>query len=68
MTAWPARGDRVVPSASYFGQVTIMPVMPFAGVPPPDTGALSEIGQALIHVTGSMVPARLFDKGWLKAS
>src|SRR5579862_7911005 len=28
ITAWPANGDNVVPSASYFGHVTIMPVMP----------------------------------------
>src|SRR6266850_957430 len=28
MTAWPANGDRVLPSASYFGQVTIVPVIP----------------------------------------
>src|SRR6266850_4146267 len=27
-TAWPASGDRVVPSASYFGHVTIVPVSP----------------------------------------
>src|ERR1700687_3102190 len=39
-TAWPASGDRVVPSASYFGQVTIMPVMPAA--------ACCVIGQAFI--------------------
>src|SRR6266850_4647430 len=27
-TAWPASGDSVVPSDSYFGQVTIVPVSP----------------------------------------
>src|SRR5437016_10353193 len=56
-TAWPASGDRVVPSASYFGQVTIMPVMPAC------VGLLVdcfEIGQASFPVVGSIVPARLF--------
>src|ERR1700740_1950506 len=28
ITAWPASGDRVAPSASYLGQVTMVPVMP----------------------------------------
>ena len=28
MTAWPASGDSVLPSDSYFGQVRIMPTMP----------------------------------------
>ena len=60
MTAWPARGDKVYPSDSYFGQVTIMPVMPPA--------VLGETGQASRPVTGSIVPARLFDKGWLNMS
>src|SRR5207302_3067525 len=31
--AWPARGDRVFPSDSYFGQVTIIPVMPVGLTP-----------------------------------
>ncbi len=65
-TAWPASGDSVVPSDSYFGQVTIMPVMPawVASVGQPGF----EIGQASLPVAGSMVPARLFDNGMLNMS
>src|ERR1700758_4915434 len=33
-TAWPASGDRVLPSDSYFGQVTIVPVIPVGLVVP----------------------------------
>src|SRR5258706_11177589 len=34
ITAWPASGERVCPSASYFRQVTIVPVIPVGlGVP-----------------------------------
>src|ERR1700687_4155491 len=58
-TAWPASGDRVVPSASYFGQVTIMPVMP---------AACFVIGQAFCPEEGSIVPSRLFVNGWLNMS
>src|SRR5215472_7782352 len=65
MTAWPASGDRVLPSDSYFGQVTIMPVMPAC------VGSLvacAEIGQASSPVEGSIVPVKAFDNGWLNAS
>src|ERR1700676_3347946 len=68
ITAWPDSGDRVLPSDSYFGQVTIMPVMPVAfgsvdrvvGVAP--VVALSSflpIGHASSPLFGSFVPARL---------
>src|SRR6267378_4344026 len=66
--AWPAIGDRVTPSASYFGQVTIMPVMPVC------VGSLAfarefiEIGHASWFVVGSNIPARALDNGWLNMS
>ena len=68
-TACPPNGDRVVPSASYFGQVTIMPVIPVRvrslGSP---IRELTEIGHASFPVAGSIVPARLFDNGMLNMS
>src|ERR1700675_1089259 len=69
-TAWPASGDRVVPSASYFGQVTIMPVMPsgLGVVPSNPTPATLEIGQASFPFAGSIVPAKLFESGILNMS
>src|ERR1700741_712823 len=33
-TAWPASGDGVTPSASYSGQVTILPLMPIVPTEP----------------------------------
>src|ERR1700675_2171011 len=63
-TAWPANGDRIVPPASYFGQVTIVPVMPVE-VGSFGSRELFEIGHASNPVAGSIVPARLFDNGWL---
>src|ERR1700674_3478977 len=70
MTAWPAKGDRVVPSASYFGQVTIMLVMPsgLGVVPSNPTPATLEIGQASFPFAGSIVPAKLFESGILNMS
>src|SRR2546421_7299816 len=72
--AWPANGDRVVPSDSYFGQVTIMPVMPVGltapGVGPPvsiPVRARAETGHASWCVAGSIVPAKLFDNGMLRS-
>src|SRR5439155_14810171 len=73
--AWPARGDRVSPSDSYFGQVTIMPVMP-VGLEAPGRPVLvsipvvarAETGQASFPVAGSIVPAKLFDNGMLNMS
>src|SRR6516164_6400056 len=69
MIAWPARGERVWPSASNFGQVTIVPVMPVGLVAPGWFGgsldvstprrALTEMGHESWPVAGSMVPARL---------
>ena len=70
MTAWPASGDRMfaLPSDSYFGQVTIVPMMPvWVGSLAPEREFL-EIGQASRPVAGSMVPARLFDSGMLNMS
>src|SRR6202051_2785478 len=66
-TAWPASGDRILPPASYFGQVTMVPVMPV------EVGSLAlrefvEIGHASNPVAGSIVPARLFDNGWVNMS
>src|SRR5467141_1363395 len=73
--AWPARGDRVFPSDSYFGQVTIMPVMP-VGLTPPGAPVvvsipvreLGEMGHASFPVAGSICPAKLFDNGMLNMS
>src|SRR5882757_6602997 len=64
-TAWPAIGDSVAPSLSYFGQVTISPVMPFWLASPLSTlpVIIGEIGQASRPVAGSMVPASEFDSG-----
>src|ERR1700730_16527546 len=60
MTAWPASGEKVFPSASYLGQVTIVPVMP---------PGCCVIGHASIPLLeGSGVPARLFDNGMLNMS
>src|SRR4029077_9665454 len=71
-TAWPAIGDKVVPSASNFGQVTISPVMPSWVPSPPFEGILAvacaEIGHASSPVSGSRVPARLLDNGMLNMS
>src|SRR5882762_2390630 len=74
-TAWPARGDRVVPSNSYFGQVTIIPVMP-VGLAPPGAPVLvsipvrelGEIGHASFPVAGSISPDKAFDNGILNMS
>src|SRR5260370_32317942 len=77
LTAWPASGDKVTPSDSYFGQVTTMPVMPVAvGSVPSVVGfaplvALSSflpIGHASFPLFGSFVPARLLLIGWLNMS
>ncbi len=77
MTAWPASGESVLPSDSYFGQVTIMPVMPVAVgsvaassalVPDVAESSFMPIGQASLPLSGSMVPARLFVSGWLNMS
>ena len=64
-TAWPASGDRVFPSDSYFGQVTILPVMPACVG---SVVACAETGHASSPVAGSVVPAKLFDNGWLNMS
>src|ERR1700675_887713 len=65
-TAWPARGDRVTLSDSYFGQVTIVPVIPVGESGEPTTcREIAEIGHASFVVAASMVPARLFDNGML---
>src|SRR5882672_9261204 len=81
--AWPARGDRVIPSDSYFGQVTIIPVIPVVLAPntylptlgsvagPPTSipfRAVAETGHASFPVAGSIVPARLLDNGMLNMS
>src|SRR6476469_959215 len=76
ITAWPASGERVVPSASYFGQVTMVLVMPVGLAAPKfplvvsmPTRSLFEIGQAsTLLFAGSGVPAKLFDRGWLNMS
>jgi len=80
MTAWPASGESVCWSDSYFGQVTIVPVIPNCvgsrvpaiGLPlASNCGPIREIfvtGQASSPVAGSIVPARLFDSGWLNMS
>src|ERR1700730_4053098 len=60
ITACPAKGDSVLPSASYFGQVTIMPTRPSVEA--------TEIGQASWLVVGSIVPAKLLDNGMLNMS
>src|SRR6516162_2910197 len=69
-TAWPASGDRVVPSTSYLGQVTIVPVIPvvFCVVPSKPVVAFLETGQASSPVAGSIVPGRPFDNGMLNMS
>ena len=59
ITAWPASGDKVLPSDSYVGQVTIMPTMP---------SGLEVIGQALLPVIGSKVPASELLTGMLNMS
>src|SRR2546429_9209846 len=64
-TAWPASGDRVFPSDSYFGQVTILPVMPACVG---SVVACAEPGHASSPVAGSVVPTKLFDNGWLHMS
>ena len=67
--AWPARGDSVLPSASYFGQTGITPVIPESrGVvfnPPsnPENGSLTMGQESIPPFEGSGVPAREFDKG-----
>ena len=76
MRAWPTNGDGVTPSASNAGQVTILPVIPSV---PKEPGALPfdvsipcsgsfVIGQASRPLRGSMVPAKLFESGWLNMS
>src|SRR6267142_1549276 len=59
MTTWPASGDWVTPSDSYFGQVGIIPTRP---------SVRFVIGHASSWVTGSMVPAKALDTGWLNMS
>src|ERR1700756_2816336 len=82
MTAWPASGDSVLPSDSYFGQVTIIPVIPvwvgsgiiFAGlfgsgiIPVRELNADAPTGHASFPLFGSFVPARLLVSGWLNIS
>src|SRR6267154_6560510 len=51
-TAWPASGLRVLPSASYFGHVTIMPVMPIWVGSPAPVREFVETGQASKLVAG----------------
>ncbi len=66
---WPANGDRVVPSASYFGHTGITPVIPVGlAVPSNPVPEFAEIGHASDPVTGSTDPAKAFDKGWLNSS
>ena len=55
MRACPANADRVLPSDSYFGQVTIIPTKPSLDV--------LEIGQASFPVAGLIVPAKELDTG-----
>src|SRR3984893_722939 len=66
--AWPASGVRVLPSDWSFGQVTMVPVMPVCVGSFAPLRAIFEIGHASRPVDGSMVPARLFDRGWLNMS
>ena len=65
-----------MPSDSYSGQVTILPVMPIV---PKEPGALPfelsiptngffVIGQASCPVRGSIVPASVLESGWLNMS
>src|SRR5467141_4452400 len=69
MTAWPANGDRVLPSASYLGHVTIVPVMPVCVGSSVPIREIFDIGHASIPLLdGSGVPARLFDNGSLNMS
>src|SRR5215469_1593868 len=76
MTAWPANGDGVAPSASNSGQVTILPVMPIVPVEPGalpfdvsiPTNGFFVIGQASRPLRGSMVPAKVLESGWLNMS
>src|SRR5947208_9220923 len=74
--AWPASGEAVMPSDSYSGQVTILPVMPIV---PKEPGALPfelsiptngffVIGQASCPVRGSIGPAGVLEGGWLNMS
>src|SRR5207302_2680250 len=77
ITACPASGDSVVPSDSYFGHVTIVPVMPVwfgsrvlgIGLPlASNCGPMREIlytGHASRPVAGSIVHARAITSGWL---
>src|SRR6266481_6526050 len=68
-TACPASGDSVLPSASYFGQVTIVPVIPVCVGSPAPIREIVEIGHASeLLLDGSGVPAKLFTKGWLNMS
>src|SRR5437899_5445020 len=67
--ACPASGERVVPSASYFGQTGITPVMP-VGLSAPSNPAVgfAVTGHASSVGTGSMGPATPFDNGRLNSS
>ena len=63
ITAWPASGETVLPSDSYFGQVGIMPTKLPLG---PSLRLV--IGHASSPVIGSILPASEFDTGWLNMS
>ena len=60
MIAWPASGDRVLPSDSYFGQVGIMPTKL-----PLRASLRLVMRQEPSPVSGSIVPASARDRGWL---
>ena len=69
ITAWPASGDRVFPSDSYFGQVTIIPVMPACvGVAPIPALPAPKPDRRQGPWGDRSVPAKAFDNGWLNMS